>query len=67
VGYTFSVLFATFGLFHRESTRWRLGGELQAVLEQLKAYPPVKVAPHFDGPGTVRRAEDALRAVRRIR
>ena len=41
-----------------------LGDELQEVLEQLKAYPPVKVAPHFDGPGTVRRAEDALRAVR---
>ena len=37
-----------------------LGDELQAVLEQLKAYPPVKVAPHFDGAGTVRRAEDAL-------
>jgi hypothetical protein len=44
-----------------------LGSELQAVLEQLKAYPPVKVAPHFDGPGIVRRAEDALRAVSRER
>jgi hypothetical protein len=44
-----------------------LGDELQAVLEQLKSYPPVKVAPHFDGPGIVRRAEDALRAVTRER
>jgi hypothetical protein len=44
-----------------------LGSELQAVLEELKAYPPVKVAPHFDGPGIVRRAEDALRAVSRER
>jgi hypothetical protein len=42
-----------------------LGGELETVMERLRAYPPVKVAPHFDGPGAVRRAEDALRAVSR--
>jgi hypothetical protein len=44
-----------------------LGSELEAVLEQLKAYPPVKVAPHFDGPGVPRRADDAMRAVTRGR
>jgi len=44
-----------------------LGDELEAVLERLKTYPPVKVAPHFDGPGVVRRADDALRAVTRGR
>jgi hypothetical protein len=44
-----------------------LGSELAAVLEQLKAYPPVKLAPHFDGPGVSRRADDALRAVLRGR
>jgi hypothetical protein len=42
-----------------------LGDELQEVLDRLTTYPPVKVAPHFDGPGIVRRAEDALRAVSR--
>lgn len=42
-----------------------LGAELEAVLEQLRSYPPVKLAPHFDGPEVVRRAEDALRAVSR--
>jgi hypothetical protein len=40
-----------------------LGGELESVMEQLRSYPPVKVAPHFDGEGVSRRAEDALRAV----
>jgi hypothetical protein len=44
-----------------------LGGELEAVLEQMRSYPPVKLAPHFDGPGVPRRAEDALRAVSRGR
>jgi hypothetical protein len=44
-----------------------LGDELAAVLERLRVYPPVKVAPHLDGPGIVRRAEDALRAVSRRR
>jgi len=42
-----------------------LGAELEAVLDQLRSYPPVKLAPHFDGPGVSRRAEDALRAVSR--
>jgi hypothetical protein len=44
-----------------------LGGELEAVLEQLRSYPPVKLAPHFDGSGVPRRADDALRAVSRGR
>jgi hypothetical protein len=44
-----------------------LGGELEAVMEKLKTYPPVKLAPHFDGAGVSRRAEDALRAVSRGR
>lgn len=44
-----------------------LGDELDGVLEQLRAYPPVKVASHFDGAAVVRRAEDALRAVSRGR
>ena len=44
-----------------------LGAEMDAVLEQLRSYPPVKVAPHFDGPGISRSAEDALRAVSRGR
>ena len=44
-----------------------LGGELEAVMEQVRAYPPVKVAPHFDGPDVPRSAQDALRAVSRGR
>jgi hypothetical protein len=44
-----------------------LGDALESVMERLRAYPPVKLAPHFDGPGAPRRAEDALRAVRRGR
>jgi hypothetical protein len=44
-----------------------LGDELDAVLERLRTYPPVKLAPHFDGVGVSRRAEDALRAVARRR
>ena len=46
-----------------ESCDRLLGEDLEAVLDQLRAYPPVKVAPHFDGPGVARRADDALRAV----
>jgi hypothetical protein len=42
-----------------------LGDELDAVMERLRAYPPVKVAPHFDGAGVSRRAADALRAVQK--
>lgn len=44
-----------------------LGDDLDAVLERLRAYPPVKLAPHFDGPDVPRRAEDAMRAVSRGR
>ena len=40
-----------------------LGEELGTVLEQLKAYPPVKLAPHYDGPRVPRRAAEALRIV----
>ena len=40
-----------------------LGDDLGTVLEKLKAYPPVKLAPHFDGPQVPRRAADALRIV----
>ena len=39
-------------------------GEVERVLEQMRAFPPVKLAPHFDGPGVCRRAEDALRVAR---
>jgi hypothetical protein len=35
--------------------------DVEIVLAQLRAYPPVKLAPHFDGPGVCRRAEDAIR------
>jgi hypothetical protein len=38
-----------------------LAGEVEAVLDRLRRYPPVKVASHFDGPGVCRTAEDALR------
>ena len=34
-----------------------------AVLAELRAYPSVKLAPHFDGPDVPRTAEAALRAV----
>ncbi len=38
-----------------------LVGQVEAVLEHLRSYPPVKLAPHYDGPAVCRRAEDALR------
>ena len=38
--------------------------EVGQVLDQLRAFPPVKLAPHFDGAGVCRRAEDALRVAR---
>lgn len=41
------------------------GGEMEVLLGHMKSYPPVKVAPHFDGPEICRRVEDALRAVSR--
>lgn len=39
--------------------------EVRSIVERMTAYPPVKLAPHVDGPGTIRRAADALRAVDR--
>ena len=39
--------------------------DVESVLEALQTFPRIKVAPHFDGPETYRRAEDALRAVSR--
>jgi hypothetical protein len=38
-----------------------LGDRAPAVVERMRAYPPVKVAPYRDGPRVLRRAEDALR------
>jgi hypothetical protein len=38
-----------------------LAGEAEQVLERLQAYPPVRVAPHRDGPRVVRTAAEALR------
>jgi hypothetical protein len=38
-----------------------LGAGAVALLERMRAYPPVKVAPYRDGPRVLRRAEDALR------
>ncbi len=38
-----------------------LGGRAAAVLERMRSYPAVKVAPYRDGPRVLHRAEDALR------
>ncbi|HET6924180.1 MAG TPA: hemerythrin domain-containing protein [Anaeromyxobacteraceae bacterium] len=38
-----------------------LGHEAEALLERIRAYPDVKLAPHRDGPGVYRTAEEALR------
>ncbi len=38
-----------------------LADRAEALVEQLRAYPPVKVARYQDGPRVLRRAEDALR------
>ena len=38
-----------------------LAPETDDLLERIRAYPPVKTAPHNDGPGTFRTAEEALR------
>jgi hypothetical protein len=38
-----------------------LGEEAAALVEKMRAYPPVKVAAYRDGPRVLRRAEDALR------
>jgi hypothetical protein len=34
---------------------------VEGLLELFRAYPPVKMAPHDDGPGVFRTAEEALR------
>ena len=34
---------------------------VDALLDRIRAYPPVKTAPHNDGPGTLRTADEALR------
>jgi hypothetical protein len=39
-----------------------LAPEVEELLERIRAHPPVKVAPHNDGPGTCRTAKEALRA-----
>jgi hypothetical protein len=33
----------------------------EGLVERMRAYPPVRVAPYRDGPRVLRRAEDALR------
>ena len=38
-----------------------LSAQAADLLARIRAYPPVKVAPHRDGPGVYRTAEDALR------
>ena len=38
-----------------------LAREAEGLLARIRAYPAVKVAPHRDGPGVVRTAEEALR------
>jgi hypothetical protein len=38
-----------------------LATEAASLLERIHAYPPVKTAPHRDGPGVYRTAEEALR------
>jgi hypothetical protein len=38
-----------------------LGAGAAALLEKVRAYPPVKTAPHRDGPRVLRTAEEALR------
>jgi hypothetical protein len=38
-----------------------LAAEAVDLLEEVRAYPPVKTARHRDGPGVFRTAEEALR------
>jgi hypothetical protein len=38
-----------------------LAGQAEALLERMRAYPPVKVARYHDGPRACRTAEEALR------
>ncbi len=39
-----------------------LGADAAALVERMRSYPPVKVAPYRDGPRVLHRAEEALRA-----
>jgi hypothetical protein len=39
-----------------------LGADEAAMLERLRAAPPVRLAPHFDGPQVPRTAKAALHA-----
>jgi hypothetical protein len=38
-----------------------LAGDAEAVVERMRRFPAVRVAPHYDGPGALRTAEEALR------
>jgi hypothetical protein len=38
-----------------------LAARAAEIVERMRAYPPVRVAPYSDGPRVLRRAEDALR------
>jgi len=38
-----------------------LGSDAEVLVERMRVYPPVRVAPYSDGPRVLRRAEDALR------
>jgi len=42
-----------------------LAGEAEAVVARMRDYPSVKVAPHCDGPGALRTAEEAMSLSRR--
>jgi hypothetical protein len=44
-----------------------LAGDAESMIARLRNCPRVKVAPHVDGPGVCRRAEDALRISSRQR
>ncbi len=39
-----------------------LAADAARIVDRLRAYPPVRVAPYRDGPRVLRRAEDALRS-----
>ena len=38
----------------------RLAAEADAIVERMRAYPPVKTMPHYDGPRALRTAAEAL-------
>jgi hypothetical protein len=44
-----------------------LAPSVEAVLERLRTFPEVKLAPHVDGPRVIRTAEEALRVSGRQR